>query len=57
MLPKEVLNRWIEYFNKADFYAISGLYAGDAINHQVADEPVVGKQAIKNAFKNEFSQA
>lgn len=57
MSPKMVLNKWVEYFNKADYQAISELYADEAINHQVANEPVMGKQAIREMFKNEFEQA
>lgn len=57
MLPKEILQLWIEAFNKADTEAIVDLYSEDAINHQVANDPVVGKCAIKEMFIKEFSQA
>ncbi len=29
----------------------------DAINHQVANEPIVGKQAIQKMFEDEFAAA
>jgi limonene-1,2-epoxide hydrolase len=57
MRPKEVLSEWINAFNKADSEALANLYHADAINHQVANEPVEGKQAIKKMFEGEFAQA
>lgn len=57
MKPKEVLLKWIEAFNKTDVEAITNLYDDNAINHQVANEPVKGKQAIQNMFRNEFAAA
>jgi ketosteroid isomerase-like protein len=46
MTPKETLLKWIDAFNKADLDALSDLYADNAINHQVANEPVEGKKTI-----------
>ena len=43
MTPKEVLEKWIDCFNKADAYHIAELYATNAVNHQVANEPIIGK--------------
>ena len=57
MTPKQLLKTWIDAFNDADAEAISNLYADDAINHQVANEPVVGKEAIRRMFENEFAGA
>ena len=57
MTPKQLLQQWLDAFNKADAEAIAGLYAPDAINHQVANEPVVGKAAIKEMFATEFATA
>ncbi|ASB51151.1 nuclear transport factor 2 family protein [Alkalitalea saponilacus] len=57
MAPKDILQRWIDAFNKADLETISGLYADNAVNHQVANDPVVGKFAIKEMFKGEFETA
>ena len=34
MKPKEVLEKWIDCFNKADAYHIAELYATNAVNHQ-----------------------
>lgn len=56
MNPKEILEKWIEAFNRADVETLANLYAEDAINHQVANEPVIGKSAIKSMFASEFAQ-
>ena len=53
--PVEVLKNWIAAFNQADIETISALYADDAINHQVANDPVIGKSAIRQMFANEFA--
>lgn len=57
MSPKQILQKWIDAFNRADVEAIADLYAENAVNHQVANEPVIGKTAIKQMFANEFAQA
>ncbi len=57
MTPKGILLEWIDAFNKADADVLANLYHSDAINHQVANEPVVGRAAIHAMFKQEFSQA
>lgn len=57
MKPVEVLKLWIEYFNEGDYERIAALYREDAINHQVANEPITGKAAIRQMFKNEFANA
>ncbi|WP_321480251.1 nuclear transport factor 2 family protein [uncultured Bacteroides sp.] len=55
--PKEVLKKFIDAFNEADVDAIIELYDENAVNHQVANEPIVGKAAIKEMFIKEFAQA
>lgn len=57
MTPKQILQIWLDAFNKADADTISELYADDAINHQVANQPVIGKAAIRHMFTTEFAQA
>jgi len=57
MKPKDVLLKWIEAFNNADVETIADLYDDDAVNHQVANEPVHGRQAIKEMFQCEFNTA
>ena len=57
MTPKEVLREWIDCFNVADAARIVELYADDAVNHQVANEPIAGKAALYEMFANEFAAA
>lgn len=55
--PREVVERWVEAFNAGDAEAIARLYHEDAVNHQVVQEPVVGRDAIRRMFVEEFSAA
>jgi len=55
--PAELLDRWIEAFNAADADALAALYHDDAVNHQVANEPVEGRSAIHAMFAAEFAAA
>ena len=57
MQPKEVVKAWVETFNTGDADKLAGVYAEDAINHQVANEPVVGRAAICTMFEREFTNA
>lgn len=57
MRPKEIVRQWVEAFNRADLDAIIRLYDEDAVNHQVANEPVRGKAAIQAMFASEFATA
>ncbi len=55
--PKEVVRAWVAAFNQADVEGLSSLYSATAVNHQVADEPVVGREQIRAMFEREFSTA
>ena len=57
MEPKEIIAKWVEAFNHRDVEALAELYHEDAINHQVANEPVVGKASIKQMFADGFAAA
>lgn len=57
MTPRQVVEAWIEAFNRADVDALAALYAQDAINHQVVFEPMVGGAAIRAMFEREFVRA
>ncbi len=57
MEPRDVVKAWVDAFNQADAELIASFYADDAINHQVAEEPVSGKRAIFSKFKQEFAAA
>ena len=57
MKPKELVTRWVEIFNQDNATSLAELYHVDAINHQVANDPIVGKIAIKKMFEDEFAFA
>ncbi|WP_321831758.1 nuclear transport factor 2 family protein [Thalassovita sp.] len=57
MTPKQVVQAWVAAFNAGDAKAISAFYAEDAVNHQVANELVVGRVAIEAMFAAEFAAA
>lgn len=57
MTPKELILKWVVLFNKKDATGITALYHDDAINHQVANEPIHGKEAIGKMFSEEFIAA
>ena len=55
--PRALVEAWVEAFNRADVDALAAMYREDAINHQVANEPVVGRPAIQAMFAEGFAQA
>lgn len=57
MSAAEVLDRWIAAFNAADVDELASLYHPDAVNHQVANAPVEGREAIRAMFAAEFAAA
>lgn len=57
MKPRELVQSWVEAFNRADADALAGFYAQDAINHQVAETPVHGRAAIREMFASRFAAA
>ncbi|MFD2166181.1 nuclear transport factor 2 family protein [Thalassotalea euphylliae] len=57
MEPKQIIQNWVKAFNKGDANLIAEFYSEKAINHQVANEPVIGKSAIKQMFATEFAAA
>lgn len=57
MTAKELVQQWVAAFNAADVETLGKLYHADAVNHQVANEPVTGREAIMQMFAKEFSAA
>lgn len=57
MTPRQVVEEWVRRFNSGDANALAELYANDAVNHQVVQEPVTGKAAIREMFQREFATA
>lgn len=57
MTPRQVVETWVAAFNRADPDALAALYADDAVNHQVAESPVEGREAIRRMFATGFAAA
>ena len=57
MSPKQIVQQWVDAFNKKDIDSLAGLYTDTAINHQVNTDPVTGKESIRKMFADEFSNA
>lgn len=57
MTPRELIRRWVEHFNARDVDGLAAMYHVDAVNHQVALEPVVGRDAITRMFADGFTAA
>ena len=55
--PRDVVQAWVEAFNRADPDALADFYTEDAINHQVAESPVEGRAAIRQMFADGFAAA
>lgn len=48
---------WVEAFNTGDAARLADFYHDDAVNHQVALDPVKGREAIRAMFAAEFAAA
>ena len=57
MTPKQIVKNWVDTFNQADAETLGNYYHEDAINHQVTQEPVKGREHITKMFVAEFAQA
>jgi len=57
MSPKEVVQKFVQAFNHADVDVLVSLYSDNAINHQVAEQPVEGREAIRKMFVESFAEA
>ena len=54
---KSFIKAWVDTFNLGDAEKLASFYHDDAVNHQVAETPIHGKNAIKEMFTTEFSTA
>lgn len=57
MSPVDVVRKWVEAFNAGDADALAAMYAPDAVNHQVTQDPVEGRDSIHAMFAAEFAAA
>jgi ketosteroid isomerase-like protein len=56
MQRRELVRQRVDAFNRADVDALATFYRDDAINHQVAESPVKGRDAIREMFRKGFAQ-
>jgi limonene-1,2-epoxide hydrolase len=57
MAPRQLVQAWVEAFNRADVDALVSFYRQDAVNHQVAESLVQGRQNIRQMFVSAFAAA
>jgi hypothetical protein len=57
MTPRQTIERWVDLFNAGDADGLAVLYAELATNHQVTQDPVIGRAAIREMFEREFAAA
>ena len=55
MRPKELVQHWVDAFNRHDAGNIAALYHDDAVNHQITQDPVQGREAIRAMFERDFA--
>lgn len=57
MTPTQLVETWVERFNAGDAAGLAELYHTDAVNHQVTQEPITGRDNIQAMFGREFATA
>jgi hypothetical protein len=57
LTPRETIEKWLTAFNVADTATLESLYATHAVNHQMPNQPVNGREAIGKMFRDEFAVA
>ena len=57
MKPRDIVQAWVEAFNRGDVDALASFYNEHATNHQVSESPVAGRTAIREMFASGFASA
>ena len=57
MRPRELVQEWVEAFNRGNAEEVMAFYHEDAVNHQVTQDPIEGRAAIQAMFAREFAAA
>lgn len=47
MTPRQTVEEWVRRFNAADVAGLAALYHENAVNHQVTQDPIEGRDAIR----------
>lgn len=55
--PRQIVEKWVECFNAGDAAGLATLYAPQAVNHQVTQAAIEGREAIRTMFEAEFAKA
>lgn len=55
--PRQIVEEWVRRFNRGNAASIAELYDENAVNHQITQDPVTGREAIQAMFTAEFAAA
>ena len=53
--PAEVVREWLDAFNVGNADELVEFYHENAVNHQTTQDPVEGREEIRQMFEREFS--
>jgi ATP-dependent Clp protease ATP-binding subunit ClpA len=53
--PRQLVQAWVEAFNRGDLDALASFYSEDAVNHQVAESVVHGRENLRQVFASGFA--
>ena len=56
MCPKELVNIWVEAFNRAEVHALVKLYHKTAVKHQVEENVVEKHNVLRVMFEQGFAK-
>ena len=56
MRPRELVEAWVDAFNRRDADMLANFYSETATNYQVPATPVSGRKAIRKMFSDGFSR-
>jgi ketosteroid isomerase-like protein len=57
MRLRQLVDRWVERFNRADVDSLMELYHPDAIIHPVTQVPAIGLDEIRTVYERAFAKA
>lgn len=57
MRPREVVEAWVDAFNRREVDRLASFYSEDATNYQTPESPITGRAAIRAMFEQGFALA